>query len=65
MEIYPSQFMECVSLNSYIEFEYILSELSNPLYDIDSKKIIKNIQEAEGKFDIKSRIIESLKKAME
>lgn len=65
LERYPSQFMECINLNSSIEFEYILSELSNPLFDINGKKLITKIQQVEGLSIIKSKIIESLKKAME
>nr|HPN47461.1 hypothetical protein [Bacteroidales bacterium] len=62
---YPSQFIDCIDLNPDIEFEYILSELANPLLDIDRKKLITVIKEANGKPDIKLKIIESIEKAME
>ncbi len=65
IELYPSQVMDCIKLNSDIEFEYILSELSSPLLDINGKKLITKVQQAEGESAIKSKIIESLKKAME
>ena len=64
LKLYPSQFVDCINLNPDIEFEYILSELANPLLDINGKKLITNVQQAEGEPDIKSKIIESLKKAM-
>jgi hypothetical protein len=65
LELYPSQFMDCINLNPDIEFEYILSELANPLLDIDGKKLITIIKKAKGKPDIELKIIESIEKAME
>ncbi|MCF8359787.1 MAG: hypothetical protein K9H26_13580 [Prolixibacteraceae bacterium] len=65
LELYPSLFMKCVELNSEIEKEYIFSELSSPLYDINGEKLKSIIQQAEGSPDIKIRIIQSIEKAME
>ena len=65
LEYYPSQFMDCINSNPDIEFEYILSELANPLLDINGKKLIKRIENAKGEPCVKLRIIESIEKAME
>jgi hypothetical protein len=64
LELYPSDVISCLSYQGQVDTDFILSELSNPIFDINSVKLIKKIESTEGSHETKKKIITALKEAM-
>jgi len=65
LELYPTELIESISSNKEIDIDYILSEISTPLLDINGKKLIDIINKASGEAEIKDSLIIAIMKAME
>jgi hypothetical protein len=62
---HPKAIVELISDGSKLNSEYIYKQISSPLLDYDYVSIINSIKGTEGNEDIKIRIINSVKKAIE
>jgi len=65
LEKYPENFIRCMTIEKTIDSNYILSELSTPLLDINCAVIFKKVQNASGSVLIKDKILKALNKAEE
>jgi len=65
LELYPAELIECISSNKEIDIDYILSEISIPLLDINGKRLLDIINKASGDARIKASLIIAIKKAMD
>ena len=64
LEKYPEQLISCMSKEKSLDLDYILSELSTPILDINGKVIYERVQNALGDKLIKEKVLEALKKAI-
>lgn len=64
LENYPKQFIACMNKEKELESEYIYSELSTPLLDIDGKAIHEKVKSVSGDNHAKERILKALRKAV-
>jgi hypothetical protein len=64
LEKYPEQLMSCMSKEKNLDLDYILSELSTPILDINGKVIYERVQNALGDKLIKKKVLEAIKKAI-
>jgi len=64
LEKYPEQLINCMSTEKGLDLDYIFSELSAPLHDIDGKVIYEKVQNVSGDILFKEKILEALKKAI-
>jgi hypothetical protein len=64
LEKYPEQLISCMSKEKSLNLDYILSELSTPILDINGKVIYERVQNALGDKLIKEKVLEALKKAI-
>ena len=62
---HPKAIVEIISNSPGIDSEYVYKQISSPLLDYDYNGIINSVKAIEGYEDIKSRIISSVKKAIE
>lgn len=65
LEFYPAELIEYLDSLNEIDIDYIISVLSDPLLDINGKKLIEIINKAHGETGIKDRLIRAIKKAMD
>jgi len=63
LENYPEQVISCMSKEKNLDLDYILSELSTPIHDIDRKVIYEKVKNASGDHEIKENILKALEKA--
>lgn len=64
LEKYPEQLISCMSKEKSLDLDYILSELSTPILDINGNVIYEKVQNTLGDKLIKGKVLEALKKAI-
>ena len=62
---HPRAIVEIISDGSELDSEYIYKQISSPLLDYNYNSIINSVKALEGNEDVKSRIISSIKEAIE
>jgi len=62
---HPKAIVEIISNSQELDYEYVYKQISSPLLDYDYNSIINSVKAIEGNEDIKSRIVSSIKKAIE
>lgn len=63
LEKYPKELIDCMSKEKELNLDYIYSELSTPLLDINAEIIYEKVQNALGNKYVKEKVLEALKKA--
>ncbi len=64
LEKYPEQLIRCMSKEKGLNLDYILSELSTPILDLNGNVIYERVQSALGDKLIKEKVLDALKKAI-
>ncbi len=65
LEKYPEDFIICMTKDKGLELEYIYSELSTPILDINGRVIYEKVQNVSGDKHVKEKILKALKKAID
>jgi len=65
LEMHPEDFIICMNKEKGLELEYIYSELSTPILDINGSVIYEKVQNVSGDRHVKEKILKALKKAID